>query len=59
MSESIPSPTRGRPTGSTKPDTLNAVIRVRTTLARKGRINAAARKLGKSLSEFILNHLPK
>lgn len=43
-------PKRGRPT---EPDSKNAIVKLRVELAEKGRWVRAARKAGKSLSEWL------
>jgi len=44
---------RGRPTGSTKDDSKDAVVRFRTHLSRKGRWVKKAQSAGKKLTEWI------
>ena len=44
---------RGRPTGSTKDDSKDAVVRFRTHLSRKGRWVKKAQSEGKKLTEWI------
>jgi len=43
----------GRPLGSIKDDTKNAVVRFRTHLSRKGRWVKKAQSEGKKLTEWI------